>query len=384
MPSGFLRTASAVRGGVMTIDRMAVKRLASLAAPFSKAALQPAHLERCVGRAHDAGDLDGDRDAADAGEGIVLARVFVQGQRGAVGGIVVGAQPVLAHDHRIDRQRAHVLDEARQVEGDLRIARPVVLGRGRDRAHRPVAIDLHHERHGGAAAAEPDQADRQQQRHDETAEREQPPVVRLGARRADALVPYLRRLLVGRDRLGAFAVAQRRALEPHGALSFAAVVFEVGRCRRHGTVALAHRLAGDEGGIAQALTARQALRPRRGIGWSWTSRPSAALTRASAPLRDSRRRHPGRRRHARAPLPRWPSPRPAWTIVAWATPRIAALLVRGGNGPAQAMRRRARRHRGCDRRVAGRPQRPHRLQRRHRLPRQWSPPRHRRRAAARP
>ena len=216
MPSGFLRTASAVRGGVMTIDRMAVKRLGVLGGAVLERAFEPAHLERRVGGAHHAGDLDGHGDAADAGKRIVLARIFVQGQRGAVGGVVVGPEPVLAHDDGIDRQAAHILDEARQVEGDLGVARPVVLGRRRHGAHRPVAIDLHHERHGAAAAAEPDQPDRQQQRHDEAAEREQPPVVSLGSGRADALIPHLRRFLIGRDRLGAFAVAQGRTLEPHG------------------------------------------------------------------------------------------------------------------------------------------------------------------------
>ena len=158
MPSGFLRTASAVRGGVITIDRMAVKRLAVLGSAVLEGALEPAHLEGGVGRAHHAGDLDGHGDAADAGERVVLARVLVQGQRSAVGGVVVGSEPVLPHDHRIDGERAHVLDEARQMKRDLRVARPVVLGRCRDGAHRPVAIDLHHERHGGPAAAEPDQA----------------------------------------------------------------------------------------------------------------------------------------------------------------------------------------------------------------------------------
>ena len=218
MPSGFLRTTSAVRGGVIDDRQDGGEALAVFGGAVLESALEPAHLERRVGGAHHAGDLDGHGDAADAGEGIVLARVLVQGERSAVGGVVVSSEPVLPHNHRIDRKAAHILDEAREMKRDLGVARPVVLGRCRDGAHSPVAIDLHHERHGGAAAAEPDQPDRQQQRHDEAAEREQPPVVSLRPRRADALIPHLRRFLVGRDRLGAFAVAQGRALEPHGAI----------------------------------------------------------------------------------------------------------------------------------------------------------------------
>ena len=51
-------------------------------------------------------------------------------------------------------------------------------------------------------------ADRQQQRDGEAAQRKQPPVVGLGAGRADALIPDLGRLLIGRDRFRTFAVAQ--------------------------------------------------------------------------------------------------------------------------------------------------------------------------------
>ena len=36
MPSGFLRTASAVRGGVMTIEKRPVRRFVSFSAPPSK------------------------------------------------------------------------------------------------------------------------------------------------------------------------------------------------------------------------------------------------------------------------------------------------------------------------------------------------------------
>ena len=142
MPSGFLRTASTVRGGVITTEKRPVRRLVSLRAPPSNSALQPAHLERAVGGAHHAGHLDGDGLAADLGEGIVVAGVLVERDRRPVGDEVVGLEPVLAHHHGIDRQRAHVVDEARQVEGDLRVARPVGLRRRPDRARAAARIDL--------------------------------------------------------------------------------------------------------------------------------------------------------------------------------------------------------------------------------------------------
>ncbi len=134
MPSGFLRTGldGARRrddDGEEAGEALGVLEGAALEDP-----LQPAHLERGVRRAHHAGHLDGDGLAADLGERVVVAGVLVERHRRPVGDEVVGLEPVLAHHHGIDRQRAHVVDEARQVEGDLRVARLVGLGRGSDRA----------------------------------------------------------------------------------------------------------------------------------------------------------------------------------------------------------------------------------------------------------
>ena len=148
MPSGFLRTSSTVRGGVTTMENRPVSACVSLTAPPSKMRSSQRTWNERVRGAHHAGDLDGDGLAADAGERIVVAGVLVEGDGGAVGDEVVGLEPVLPHDHRIDRQRAHVVDEARQVEGDLRVARLVGLGRRADRARAAARVDLDDVGHG--------------------------------------------------------------------------------------------------------------------------------------------------------------------------------------------------------------------------------------------
>ena len=144
----------------MTMEKRPVSRLVSLRAPPSKTALQPAHLERSVRRAHHAGDLDGDGLAADLGERVVVPGVLVERHRRPVGDEVVGLEPVLAHHHGIDRQRAHVVDEAREVEGDLRVARLVGLRRGPDgagaaAADRPRRCRAWRSRSGRARAGSP-------------------------------------------------------------------------------------------------------------------------------------------------------------------------------------------------------------------------------------
>ena len=164
MPSGFLRTASTVLGGVMTIEKRPVRRLGVLERPALEGPLQPAHLEGGVRGPHHAHHLDGDGLAPDLGKRVLLARVLVQGHRRLVGDEVVGLEPALAHDHRIDRERAHVLDKACQVEGDLRVAGPVGLGRRSDGAGAALGIDLDHVGNGGAGASEPQQDGGQDQR----------------------------------------------------------------------------------------------------------------------------------------------------------------------------------------------------------------------------
>src|SRR3546814_5746765 len=64
-------------------------------------------------------------------------------------GEVVGTQPVLPDDDRISRDRANLLDEPAEMEGDLRIGGPIV-GDGRlDGLGLAELVDLHHPGHDG-------------------------------------------------------------------------------------------------------------------------------------------------------------------------------------------------------------------------------------------
>src|SRR5712664_1681698 len=89
-------------------------------------ALDPGDAKRNRRGADDAGDLDRDLHLAEICEGIVGAGEIVEGYGTAIGGEVVGAQPLLAQHDRIDRQSPDILDEAREVIGDLRFGRLIV------------------------------------------------------------------------------------------------------------------------------------------------------------------------------------------------------------------------------------------------------------------
>lgn len=73
-----------------------------------------------------------------------MHRVIVQRRGGPVGRVGIGLQPVLAHDDRIDRNRARIGDKVCQVKRDLRVGRLVMpLGRA-DGAYRAIARQFHH------------------------------------------------------------------------------------------------------------------------------------------------------------------------------------------------------------------------------------------------
>ena len=93
------------------------------------------------------------------------------------------------------------------MPGDLRIGRLIVCDRGRDGLRLAELVDLHDPGRDGAAQRLPDETDGQARRQDQRAEGHQPPVLGLDPGRADALVPDLRGLLVGRLGLGRAAVA---------------------------------------------------------------------------------------------------------------------------------------------------------------------------------
>ena len=72
------------------------------------------------------GDLDRDLGLADLGEWVVGASVIVQRERALVGDVVVGVEPVLAQHDGVGGNAAHLLDEPREMPGDLRIGRSIV------------------------------------------------------------------------------------------------------------------------------------------------------------------------------------------------------------------------------------------------------------------
>ena len=95
---------------------------------------------------------------ADLGEGIVGAGVIVQRERALVGDVVVGVEPVLAQHDRVGGDAAHLLDEAREMPGDLRIGRPVIGDGRRDRLRLAELVDLHDPGRDRAARGLPDEA----------------------------------------------------------------------------------------------------------------------------------------------------------------------------------------------------------------------------------
>src|SRR3546814_18954237 len=93
--------------------------------------------------------------AADLGERVVRTGIVVERHCAAIGREVVGAQPILANDDVVGRNRADLPDETREVEGDLGSGRPVVTDDGC--AGRPPAAagDPHHPWHAHAPAPPP-------------------------------------------------------------------------------------------------------------------------------------------------------------------------------------------------------------------------------------
>ena len=133
-----------------------------------------------------------------------------------VGGEVVGLEPVLPQHDRVGRDLADVLDEARKVEGDLRIGRAVVGDGGCHGLGGAEPVDLDDVGNDRALRGLPDERRAEAAGHRQAAEGHEPPVARLHAGRADALVPDLRRLLVGGDRLRGLRVAHARSPEHQG------------------------------------------------------------------------------------------------------------------------------------------------------------------------
>src|SRR3546814_11442937 len=77
--------------------------------------LAPLHLEGAVRDTDDAGHLDGDTALTDHLEGVVAAGELVEHLRPALRGVVIGLQPVLPHDARLDGKHARAHAAASQA-----------------------------------------------------------------------------------------------------------------------------------------------------------------------------------------------------------------------------------------------------------------------------
>ena len=125
----------------------------------------------------------------------------------------IGVQPVVPQHDGISGDAADLLDEAREMPGDLRIGRPIVGDRWCDRLGLPELVDLNDPRRDRATGRLPDQAGRKPDAQEESAKGDETPVPGLHARRSDALVPDLAGALIGCLGLGRHAVADGRSSE---------------------------------------------------------------------------------------------------------------------------------------------------------------------------
>ena len=160
-------------------------------------ALGPGDAKTVSGRADDARDIDRDLFLADFGEGIIGAGIIAERQRALVGRKIIGPQPILAHNDRVSRDSAHLLDEAGKVEGYLRIGRIIASVGGRYGLGFAKFIHLHHPGHNRAARALPDKACGQPARQRERAKERKPPIPGLHPRRTDPVIPGLGGALIG-------------------------------------------------------------------------------------------------------------------------------------------------------------------------------------------
>ena len=245
------------------------------------ASLAPGDAEGTGGGADDAGDIDRDLLLADPREGVRLAGVVVERQRAAIGGEVVGLEPLAAQHDRIGRDAADLLDEPREMPGELGIGRIVGSVRRPDGLGLAQLVDLHDPGHDIALQGLPDEGRGKPGDETQLAEGHQPPVLRLDPGRADPVVPGLSGTLVGRFRLRRLAVGGRGPLE-HGLLLS-------GKADgRAGPAAIARAQGMGDGGrtVAEGLRALHPPRPVR-------RRTAATSGGSRADSRGRGRRSPG-------------------------------------------------------------------------------------------
>ena len=130
-----------------------------------------------------------------------------------VGRKVVGAQPVFTQDDGVHRQATDVLDEACEVEGDLRIGRLIGCISRLDRSRFAETIDLDHPRRNRPLRRLPCESSGKTRGERQAGKGHQAPILGLDACRADPLIPDLGGFLIGRNRLWGAAVMDSRAFK---------------------------------------------------------------------------------------------------------------------------------------------------------------------------
>src|SRR3546814_10634281 len=103
------------------------------------------------------------------------ARIVAEELAAALGREIIGFEPVLANQHRIERTATDIRDEAREVPRNLRIGRTIsVLGLG-DSASLAQPIDLDDIARDAAVGRLPDETGRKAAGQRQTAARHQSP-----------------------------------------------------------------------------------------------------------------------------------------------------------------------------------------------------------------
>src|SRR3546814_9364434 len=115
---------------------------------------------------------------------------------------------------------ADVGDEPAEMPRDLRVGGLIVVGSGRHGAGFAKLIDLDDVRDDAALHRLPYQRRRQAGCEHQAAERHEPPILCLHARRADAFVPLLPGALIGCFGFGRLPVALDSSFKSHGLVPF--------------------------------------------------------------------------------------------------------------------------------------------------------------------
>src|SRR6185312_10476702 len=124
-------------------------------------------------------------------------------------------QPILSQDDSVGRQSPNVFDETREMKRDLRIGWLIEGTCWCNRLGPTEMINFHDPRCDGALGRLPNEARSESARQQQGSERHQSPVPCLNARGANALVPDLRGLLIGRHGLWRAAIAHGWSFEHH-------------------------------------------------------------------------------------------------------------------------------------------------------------------------